>query len=96
MSALNELQPRTAQAPDNCLDCQHHQVITDRDPDDWFCDDDKAVVCDRTPNDKLDLASRYASRQHPSRAVSVAVRPYKLREESGRPEWCPLLAGVSR
>ncbi len=28
-----------------CLDCPDHEVINDRDPDDWFCDDDIAVVC---------------------------------------------------
>lgn len=30
---------------DNCMDCPHHQVYPDPDPDDWFCDDDEKVVC---------------------------------------------------
>lgn len=28
-----------------CTKCQYHQVINDRDPHDWFCDDDAAIVC---------------------------------------------------
>ena len=30
---------------DNCMDCPHHLVRPDPDPDDWFCDDDEKVVC---------------------------------------------------
>lgn len=29
----------------NCMDCPHHRVEADPDPDDWFCDDDIKVVC---------------------------------------------------
>lgn len=29
----------------NCIDCQKHRVLADRDPDDWFCDDDVKVIC---------------------------------------------------
>jgi hypothetical protein len=28
-----------------CIDCPHHEVRSDPDPDDWFCDDDVKVVC---------------------------------------------------
>lgn len=32
---------------DNCMDCPHHRVYSDPDPDDWFCDDDEKVVCSK-------------------------------------------------
>lgn len=32
---------------DNCMDCPHHRVYPDPDPDDWFCDDDEKVVCSK-------------------------------------------------
>lgn len=81
-----------ASAPSNCLDCSKHTVLNDADPDDWFCDDDKAVACNATPNQQQDLKSRYASARSPWRLVTVSCRPYKLREEAARPAWCPLSA----
>jgi hypothetical protein len=29
----------------NCIDCPHHLVLPDPDPNDWFNDDDMKVVC---------------------------------------------------
>jgi len=29
----------------NCIDCPNHRVLPDPDPNDWFCDDDKKVIC---------------------------------------------------
>ena len=29
----------------NCIDCPFHDVLSDPDPDDWFCDDDVKVYC---------------------------------------------------
>lgn len=29
----------------NCMDCAYSRVLNDYDPDDWFCDDDKKVIC---------------------------------------------------
>ena len=69
-----------------------HQVINDRDPDDWFCDDDMAVVCTLTANPQLEPASRYLASRNPHRAVTLSCRPYKLRDESETPNWCPLNA----
>lgn len=74
----------------NCMDCPKHEVVNDRDPDDWFCDDDVAVVCTLTPNPKRDQASRHLSDHSKFRAVTVACRPYNKRKESERPGWCPL------
>lgn len=73
-----------------CMDCPHHLVINDPDPNDWFCDDDKAVVCKLKDNDKQDTQSKYLSDRHPNKVVEPSIRPYKLREEAIVPEWCPI------
>lgn len=79
-------------APENCLDCPNHRVLADPDPDDWFCDDDKAVACALAPNPEQNANSRYAASRNPQRLVTLSCRPYRLREESQRPAWCPLVA----
>lgn len=51
---------------DNCLDCKAHKIIIDPEPqpDDWFCDDDEAVVCTLTEgNPNYNAASPYRSYQ---------------------------------
>jgi len=73
----------------NCLDCESHEVINDPDPNDWFCDDDQAVVCQLTLNNKQNKSSKYAADHNQYKAVAVSVRPYKLRAEAAAPEWCP-------
>lgn len=78
--------------PENCLDCPKHAVLPDPDPDDWFCDDDKAVACTLAGNPERDQKSRYLASRNPHRLVTVSCRPYRLRDESSRPNWCPLLA----
>ena len=74
----------------NCIDCPQHEVIADPDPDDWFCDDDKAVVCKLTLNPGRDVTSKYTASHHIQRSITVACRPYNLRRECEKPEWCPL------
>lgn len=81
-------------APANCMDCPESSVIPDPDPDDWFCDDDCAVVCRKTPNEKRNTTSRHAAEQSQYRAVTVACRPYNRRREADRPEWCPMVPNV--
>jgi hypothetical protein len=74
----------------NCIDCENHLVINDRDPNDWFCDDDKAVVCTLTKNPKHKPDSKYLSERSQYKSVTVACRPYNIRKESEQPEWCPI------
>lgn len=64
----------------NCIDCPRHIVVNDPDPTDWFNDDDVAVLCTATPSD-----TRFKFR-----AVTSMCRPYRTRQESDVPEWCPL------
>lgn len=81
---------RNASVPQNCMECPHHETIADPDPLDWFCDDDKAVVCRKTPNPSRDLASQYLSDRHVYRASARSCRPYNVGKEAVTPEWCPL------
>lgn len=74
----------------NCIECVNHRVINDPDPHDWFCDDDMAVVCSITKNDKRDAKSEYASDKSEFKVIACSVRPYNLTKESKIPEWCPL------
>jgi len=76
--------------PTNCLDCPFHMVIPDPDPDDWFNDDDEAVVCRKVNNDKMDLDSKYAADRQAFKTITVSCRPYNKRKESKTPKWCPL------
>ena len=76
----------------NCMDCPAHKIINDADPDDWFCDDDKAIVCTLEANPSRNTASRNESDHSPHRVVMCAIRPYKLCEEGDSPPWCPLKA----
>jgi len=72
-----------------CMDCPSHLVIADPDPNDWFCDDDKAVVCTKVNNPHKDIASRYPANRHVNKIVSCSIRPYNLRKETQVPDWCP-------
>jgi hypothetical protein len=77
----------------NCMDCKAHKVIADPDPYDWFCDDDRAVLCTLIKgNPDYDPKSPYAATcQNEHRCVTVSCRPYNLRKESEIPDWCPKL-----
>lgn len=72
-----------------CLECKDHLVINDPDPNDWFCDDDKAVACKLVPNDKKNMSSRYHADKSEFKTVTVSCRPYNLRKEAIKPKWCP-------
>jgi hypothetical protein len=82
--------------PHNCMDCRHKEVIPDPDPNDWFNDDDCAVMCLLTPKTKeypQNTKSKFRADHHPNRAITVACRPYNRRKECETPTWCPLGLG---
>ena len=74
----------------NCMDCPNSHVIPDPDPDDWFCDDDCAVICTKTINPNKKLGTRYIADRSDFRTITVACRPYRKRSECKIPDWCPL------
>ena len=74
----------------SCLKCPFHEVIPDPDPTDWFNADDVAVVCKKTTKER-DLNSKYAVDRQQFKPISVADRPYQIKEEYIKiPNWCPL------
>lgn len=74
----------------NCMECPHHEVISDGDPHDSFCSDDKAVVCQLVKNKERNINSLYHSDRSEFKAITRSARPYNLRKECNVPEWCPM------
>lgn len=72
----------------NCTECPSHEVIPDAQPGDWF-NQDVAIVCKETPNDKQDLNSKYAADRNPYKVVACAVGPCSVEKEAKVPTWCP-------
>lgn len=75
--------------PENCLECEHHKVVADPDPDDWFNYDDVALLCLLTTNG-VNNDTKYISDRYPHKCVTISSRPHRIRTESNRPSWCPL------
>jgi len=80
---LNEIQKQS------CMDCNAHKVISDPDPDDWFCNDDVAVICTLEKNDIKNIDSKYVSDWSDFKCIQVGIRPYRVRKETDIPSWCP-------
>jgi len=74
----------------SCINCPFHKVINDPDPDDWFCDDDMAIVCTKLPNDEIGKfdSPAYFSRQK-FKVVSSGIRPHHVSSFNYIPEFCP-------
>ena len=66
-----------------------HGIYHTVDRDD-FCDDDQAIVCLKTPNDRQKPDSLYSADHSEFKPVTVSCRPYNLKHESDTPDWCPL------
>ena len=73
----------------NCTECDYSLIINDPDPYDWFCDDDKALLCTRVGKE-TDKNSLHASKKYPYKEVTMGCRPYNLKKETEVPNWCPL------
>lgn len=78
-------------AIENCMDCPHHEVVSDPDPYDSFCSDDLAVVCKKSPL-KANVKSNHLADHVSFKKSAVGCRPYNLRKEAEIPSWCPLLS----
>lgn len=76
--------------PVKCTSCPHSLVIDDPDPNDWFCDDDKALVCTKMANKNIKPDSKWASDRSKYRIIACSERPYNLAKAANIPYWCPL------
>jgi len=72
-----------------CLSCESHDVIPDPDPDDWFNDDDVAIICKLKKDTNVKPNSKHLADRCDFAKVAVACRPYNLRKEAAIPKWCP-------
>lgn len=80
--------------PGNCLDCQYCNAVVEPNPKGWFNDDDMTAYCTRNPKPLLEREGGELERPvtvHPGRVITAMERPYQLRENCVRPEWCPLV-----
>jgi len=73
----------------SCMDCSEHEVINDRDPHDWFCDDDVAVVCKLVKNEAKAYGSLHPSDWNDFKSITTGCRPYNMKKEATVPTWCP-------
>ncbi len=77
--------------PLSCLKCPNHKVISDPDPNDWFCDDDVAVVCTVSPNKERNCVSKWRTDRQEFAIIGASIRPYNIKKEiTNIPTWCPL------
>jgi len=79
----------TQQKKSRCGDCPHHRCVSDKDPEDWFNDDDQAVVCTLMPNPDRNKSSKHPADHSAHRIVAAACRPYEI-SKVRTPKWCPL------
>lgn len=73
-----------------CIECKNHKIINDPDLNDSFNHDDVAVICTLLSNPRHNPDSRFVADRQNHRCITVACRPYKIKEESSVPKWCPL------
>ena len=73
----------------SCIQCEFHKIVNDKSPDDWFNDDDEAVLCSKSSNVNFEKSAvgdlfRY-------RPITVSCRPYQTEKETTPiPSWCPM------
>lgn len=88
-----------------CSKCKFGKVVSDPDPDDWFNDDDEAVLCthpdmtldktDYTEESKKSGWIQGKGWDRPGRIVtSSALRPYQVGKYDTSPKGCPLKTNV--
>lgn len=69
-----------------CIQCQYHKIVPDPDPDDWFNDDDEAILCTVIKSGINDKS--YSGIPYPFKMISGSNRPYETKKVE-KPEWCP-------
>lgn len=73
---------------EKCVKCPYHKVVADPDPNDWFNDDDEAIVCTKVSQEP-DQNSKYQSDKQSHKTIEGSLRPYQTKNVEV-PNWCPL------
>lgn len=71
-----------------CINCVFHIIKNDKDPDDWFNDDDEVIMCKKTSNESGDTYARGCLL--PFKMIAGSLRPYETKDVN-QPDWCPIL-----
>lgn len=71
-----------------CNSCLHVKLVSDPDPDDWFNNDDLALVCKLMKPLENQFLSQ-AGLPYENALIASALRPYEV-NKINRPSWCPL------
>lgn len=74
--------------PEYCSKCLAAICVNDPDPDDWFNDDDKAILCSLMPPRDDQFLSQAGIKFNHALVLS-ALRPTEFNTFK-RPNWCPL------
>jgi hypothetical protein len=74
----------------SCIECPFHKVIPDPDLDDWFNDDDMAVICTKEKNELKGKFNSPAYQQE-HRIVESSLRPHEVKGIDYIPVWCPFV-----
>jgi hypothetical protein len=74
----------------NCMDCPYCEEISDPDPYDFFCSNDVAFICKKSPM-RAKPKSPHLADHKPFRKIVSGCRPYGLRKQTLVPKWCPLI-----
>jgi len=78
-----------------CLDCPHHRLVNDADPEDSFRDDDEAILCRATRNPNQDPKGYRSSDRSEYRPVRGAIEGTEhIKAAAKVPDWCPLLSRI--
>jgi len=76
-----------------CRQCPFHKVVPDPDPNDWFEDDDEALLCTHKDCHREYTESQKTAFKRFGNNVTVidgACRPYEIAKVEV-PDFCPLL-----
>ena len=88
---VTTVKAEAVKVPKFCVKCPHHLDIADPDPHDWFCDDDRAIVCTLVKNRRRNKEkSKYQADRSEFKTVSGSCRPYEVSKVTPA-SWCPLL-----
>lgn len=80
---------------EHCVQCPFHLIIPDPDPDDWFEDDDEALVCTHPECEVeyTEIQKQYYTERgllKMGRVIESGNRPYQTSKVT-IPCFCPLL-----
>jgi len=62
----------------SCLECEHHKVLPDPDPNDSFNYDDVMIICKKMPCEAYNLNSTRACDNVLFKTIDVMCRPCQL------------------